>query len=821
MEAQRACSELLGMVSGKRLGRFCVVLVGIVALCTHLAAAVDYDIVYVRWPRKGSDVTVDLPQAEDPYIAEPGADLVLLHPDGTQDVLVDCETCCVQDPMVSFDGKWVYYTKMEDASRRTSPSLLYKMHLGTFEEVQLTFDDGALPPSLAAEFGVRDMGPCPLPGGGVAFTSNRHATIAPRQGTWRSVSTASRSTAMDLYVLEPANSEVLTSGNLVVRRIGYASLHMALHPIMLTDGRILFSQWDDAGGKFSYGMTTLYSIRPDGSGLRQVTEPHDHHKRVDHFATQLSGGEVVVCQYYPGRDFGYGILAVFSSDRRWIEFQKEPSSQLAPVDGAPFSFRSFERLDWRVITTHTWARDCPAPNDSGKYSMPAAAPGGHLLVAYSLGGVNTFSGCDGDDNLYSGIYLIENAAEVADPGNLVTILNTPDHNEIWPRAVVPYREIYGIDEPARTSAGMDGRIEPGRQVAVVGTSSLYNRESEPRGGDPFYNSSTRENHSGSWRIQGADAGVVRNSEIYGVRIITSAEKPWRRPISRHDPETAGAHAEVRDLLYDRRYDSFVEGFTSVHAERWTVLGEFPVRKPGVLDSRGDPDTSFEAFIPANTPYFYQGIDENGLTLFSELTWRSTIPGENRTNCGGCHAHTIAPVPFEGTAAGRGEVPAFDATGEPWGVEYHRDVLPILLSRCAACHTGTNSLVLDDDPYFRLVLDSEAQYGPPPPGGRSLYAYPQLTRYIRALQARQSLLVWALFGRRLDGRSDDDRNDDLDYVPCKGPHGATSDEVQTIARWIDLGCPRDFTGPEHEGYRYTDVAPMRAPLPPDNLVGDAE
>ena len=45
---------------------------------------------------------------------DPGADLMLLHPDGTEEVLVGGGQGSVTDPMVSFDGEWVYYSLFHD-----------------------------------------------------------------------------------------------------------------------------------------------------------------------------------------------------------------------------------------------------------------------------------------------------------------------------------------------------------------------------------------------------------------------------------------------------------------------------------------------------------------------------------------------------------------------------------------------------------------------------------------------------------------------------------------------------------------------------------
>ncbi|MEZ4682428.1 MAG: hypothetical protein R2932_50305 [Caldilineaceae bacterium] len=48
----------------------------------------SYDIVYVRQPRKGDDEHMIWPEVFHPARVEPGSDLLLLHPDGSEEVLV-------------------------------------------------------------------------------------------------------------------------------------------------------------------------------------------------------------------------------------------------------------------------------------------------------------------------------------------------------------------------------------------------------------------------------------------------------------------------------------------------------------------------------------------------------------------------------------------------------------------------------------------------------------------------------------------------------------------------------------------------------------
>jgi hypothetical protein len=181
------------------------------------------------------------------------------------------------------------------------------------------------------------------------------------------------------------------------------------------------------------------------------------------------------------------------------------------------------------------------------------------------------------------------------------------------------------------------------------------------------------------------------------------------------------------------------------------------------------------------------------------------------------------------------------------VEYFRDVQPILARSCVGCHNsqggqepaGQLDLAADNElvqvenegrfpgTYYRLALDERAKFGPKPFGYDS-WGYPNASRYIRKFQARRSLLVWKLFGERLDGFSNDDHPSptqsgaeivltkagkpvdseryraawDLDFTGERMPPpqavkegkaaALTDDDRRTILRWIDLGCPIDLS-----------------------------
>jgi hypothetical protein len=247
------------------------------------------------------------------------------------------------------------------------------------------------------------------------------------------------------------------------------------------------------------------------------------------------------------------------------------------------------------------------------------------------------------------------------------------------------------------------------------------------------------------------------------------------------------------------------------------------------------------------------------------------PGEIRTDCGGCHAHSQKPTEFTDTLAGKADYKVWDlvnttpliaerkndASKQKWdvsdesgvrytnagplNVEYWRDVKPILAKKCASCHTaregkepaGKLNLDADDElvdrenigkfpgTYYRLALDERGKFGYRPPGWDS-WGSQNASRYVRKFQSRRSLLVWKIYGERLDGFSNDDHpsekepgsgklfhkgeeidlqknksRQDVDYTgkvmppPSWVAKPLTDEEKRTIARWIDLGCPIDL------------------------------
>ena len=860
--------------------------VNVPPLASDSSVKYDYDIVYVRAKRAGDEVHkrffTDFSQ---PVTMEPGADLMLLHPDGSEEVLVEGGNGSVTDPMISFDGEWVFYSHLYDLRQHNqwvppqAGADIFKLHLKTRKIVKLTTQQ--FTPNTGAanwssdyrkneegkthfHYGVFNMGPCPLPGGRVAFTSNRDG-FRPAKGY--------PTVALQLFVMDDDGRNV--------EKIGHFNISGALHPVVLRDGRIMFSSLESQGirSEISWG---IWTIHPDGTNWEPLVSAFDPGGASNgfHFQTQLSDGSIVVEEYYNQNNSGFGAFIklpeqpltgdaafgpAFMRDSRnepWRfgrhyngkgKFYRMPFMPTGSTSLTPFTLNGEGPADPSILED----KHSPAV---GKVTHPSAAPDNHLLACYSPGPVN--HQYKHLPQLDGGIYLLKNGETVEQPAQMRLIKNDPSYNECWPRAVVPYRRIFGIDEPRRIEPlANDGsrskELPEGTPFGLIGTSSFYHRDTAPGYGNARYagldSFNTAENgESPNWTAQGADAGRYSNADIHAVRIV--------------------AMEGVAHRSYPAGFDS---GFRSHSAsERLRILGEIPLRKTNangsaVLDPQGNPDTSFLAKIPADTPFTFQTLDKDGLVLNMAQTWHMVRPGEVRTDCGGCHAHNKTPLTFAGTAAAKADYKVVDLTTRSLllaktvardttttetttkelerlvvDIEYYKDIKPILQRSCVQCHSRNGNaaagLVLDDETlvdgydrtYLHLASDPDALAGIPPVISSRQWRQTNASRYVRMFQSRRSLLAWKVFGRRLDGwlngdhptesvagdprtlpSSADANGADLDYTGTIMPPPGSSvpplseDEKMTIARWIDLGASITRQGDaSYHGYYADELKP---------------
>jgi hypothetical protein len=686
---------------------------------------------------------------------------MLLHPDGTEERLVAGGKGSITDPFISFDAQWCYYVQFPNLQKESlnyqradlpyEGADIYRINLRTREIQRLTFQgihaqhrsgnwlesNPVNPPSAYNRlgYGILNMGPCSLPGGKVAFVSNRNGYMPPHEYT---------APTLQLFVMDEDGENVSF--------IGALNIGSALHPTPLQDGRLMFSSYESQGLR-DIRLWGIWTIYPDGRYWEPLLSAF-HGPQAFHFMTQLSGGDVVVVDYYNLNNNGFGALyrvpieppsgqsAFFSA------FPKDnPAIQQTVGQGFSYPFTMpFTRRGMYSITPFTHGQDEAAPVGTngvrvGKFTHPSAGPNNDLLVVWSPGPANGLNRPTSTPYFDGGLYLIPSGKIIHSPAELVLIKNDPAYNEAWPRAVVSYSAVHGIPEPKQIPwLPNDGTAHPdlpaGTPFGMVGTSSFYKRESFPgqvvswanqfNGLDAF--NTTENEQSGNWFTQGSDDGKYSNSDIWAVRIV-GMEPNSHRSYGPHIGQHFQSHAN----------------------EKLRILGEIPLRKFNpdgslILDSEGNPDTSFMARIPADTPFTFQMLDTNGLVLTMAQTWHQLRPGEVRNNCGGCHAHSQQPLDIGRTYAGRGDYKPVDLASirttlskDPSGklsvvtnkagalnVEFYRDIRPLLQKSCTGCHSKTNSLnpgnlVLDDyttynglpGDYARLAADDDARWGYPP------------------------------------------------------------------------------------------------------------
>jgi hypothetical protein len=801
---------------------------GEIATGQSLPSQITYDIVYINAPRKGDDTFVNIPEVFDPIKVEAGSDLMLLHPDGSEEVLVAAGLGAIMDPAVSFDGKWVYYSKVHDQtnlnSQRRNAALsgadLFKINLDTRAITQLTFQEWTPNTGVAnwssdhltgasdentLRYGIFNTAPCPLPGGKLMFTSSRNGFLPNKSFTFPN---------LQLFVMDEDGKNV--------ELVGPMNLGSALHPIVLKDGRVMFSSYEAQGAR-DRRLWGLWSIYPDGRNWGPLMSAYGNPTAL-HWQTQLSDGSIVVDDYYNLNNSGFGMFLKFppSVPQGEIAFG-DPSAFKNPLIPAGWFFNGkvkyqqypFSPFGLESLTPFTHSGDNASPfingtgtERTGKVAQPSGAPNNDLLLVWSPGPANRLTRPVNKPVYDAGLYLQAGGIPITDHKDLILIKNDPNFNEQQPQAVVTYKSIYGVDEPVEIPwLPNDGTLSPelpeGTPYGLIGTSSFYKRNTAPGKGDSSFDgldafNTSQNNASTNWTRQGADAGKYDSSEIHAVRLL--AMEPTSH-IS-YGPANQGSGSRI--------------GFKNQANERLRILGEIPLRKYDaqgnpILDSEGNPDTSFLAKIPADVPFTFQTIDKDGMTLNMSQTWHQVRPGEIRNDCGGCHAHAQAPLDFSTTEAAKpgyqimdlaNATPLLskDTNGDPTliakpegavDVEYYRDIKPILQRSCVQCHSingtpqaGTQEagLVLDDETivnayentYNRLASDGSANYGIPPlvkVGSNSVWRQTNQSRYIRAFQSRRSLLAWKIFGQRLDGWTNADH-----------PSAATPGEATTLPGW---------------------------------------
>ena len=207
-----------------------------------------------------------------------------------------------------------------------------------------------------------------------------------------------------------------------------------------------------------------------------------------------------------------------------------------------------------------------------------------------------------------------------------------------------------------------------------------------------------------------------------------------------------------------------------------ILGVAPVEKDG----------SFHIRVPAETPITFQLLDKNYLALRTQEAWTWVMGNENR-GCIGCHEDPeMAPPNKMVDAIIKPPVELTLPPARRRSVDFRHQIAPIIESKCAiaGCHvSGRTALNFETtqnttpDAAFSQVYEILIQ----PIQGR------QNERYIVPGKAKESPLIWHLFGKQM-GSGQILYTGKITRMPPG--NSLTPRERILFIEWIDLGVQWD-------------------------------
>ena len=551
---------------------------------------------------------------------------MLLHPDGKEEVLVDGRQGLGRRPVRLLRRR---VGLLRPLPRITQPAGdsgadIYKVHVKTqegrpadapgvhAEHRRRGLVEGlphAEPGKTAIGYGVFNLGPCPLPGGRVVFTSNRNGFKPPRGYPPR---------ALQLFVMDDDGDNV--------EWIGHLNLGMALHPVVLKDGRVMFSSLEIAGAARQHrcgasgastptaptGTRCVSALRP-GRRPDRVPLP-DAALRRQHRRRGVLQPEQQRLRHATSSSRRRRRTATPAFGPAYMRRPAQPAAAARPARQRPAATTSaaVQPVRHRVADAVRPHRRRPGrlvgPRRQGlaRASARSRTPPARRTTTCSPSGRparSTAATRSTSPAVDGGIYLIKDGKADRRAGPDAADQERPEVQ----RAVAARRSCRTSASTASTSRSSspplanDGKLSQhlpeGTPFGLVGTSSLYKRESFPYGvvppgsvtatfaGDDRKDldrfTSDVDGRRTTGACQGADAGLYANDDIHAIRILAM------------EPTTDRTAAPKSGRLFHN------------HAsERLRILGEIPVRKfdrtaSNRLDPDGNPDTSFLAKIPAD------------------------------------------------------------------------------------------------------------------------------------------------------------------------------------------------------------------------------
>ena len=560
----------------------------------------DYDIVYVRAACDGDKVATDTgPRSPTRRIMDPGADLMLLHPDGSEEVLVEPGQGLRHRPGRVVRRR-VGLLRLLPRPRRRQASAQPRRHgRGHLQDPRQDAEDRpADAPGVHAQhrrrrlvdglphaeqqdkrrhssYGVFNWARARCPAGGSCSPATATAS-ARRKGYPRDRAATVRHGR--------ATATATRRGN--VEKIGHLNIARALHPAILKDGRIMFSSLESRGCAATSSGASGASTPTARTGTRWSAPSIPATARRTRSTSRRSSPTAASSSRSTTTRTTAASAPTSSSrrDRRTGTpafgpgyMQRPAQHAAAPRPASTTAEPQYYRLPFspyrhRVADAVRPQRRRAAPirrsrrpEDSprvGKFTHPSGAPDNHLLTVWSPGPVN---------HQYTSPARSSTAASTSSrtasrstsrrrccSSRTTRSTTSNGRGRSCPTSASTASTSRSGSPPLANDGKLSTHLPEGTPFGLVGTSSLYKRESYPDGvvpkgsvtatyaggNDPYERArpvqQPENGASLNWDNQGADAGLYTNDDIHAIRILAM------------EPTTDRNAAEVRPAVLQPR-----------------------------------------------------------------------------------------------------------------------------------------------------------------------------------------------------------------------------------------------------------------------------
>jgi hypothetical protein len=457
--------------------------------------------------------------------------------------------------------------------------------------------------------------------------------------------------------------------------------------------------WDGTRVLFTFkgtpdGSTSIYEIRVDGTGLRQITDPSltldayhgAHGGQHDVYPAYLPDDRIVFLSTRPSSlvpcaNTGVSILHVMNndgSDIHSISVNYVDEFDPAVMPDGRIVFGRWEYIDKNALTIQSlWTMNPDGTQETALYANNMVFPEA-ILDARPVPGTTLIVGTFAKHNAppRGAIAIVDPTVGKNNPA-AITHLESPDDPlrdtgescEPWP--VTPDVFVFS-GRPAGKERNMLEIIDrAGRRIPLLEDPAiclhspmLIKPRQRPPVIPPVVN---REAKTGTFIVQDVYQGLegVQRGDVKHLRVVEETSRV-------SSTNMAGSPYNQVSLIS-------------------AALAWSPKIFHGIVPVEEDGSASFEA--PAGRALYLQALDEDGRLVQSMRTFVQAAPGATRS-CMGCHETRESTPASQGVIPAAMQHPPKQLQPERWGsghLDYPGMVQPILDKHCVRCHGGEENI----------------------------------------------------------------------------------------------------------------------------------